>query len=192
MLSDQEIEKLVQSKKLIAPFDKDRLQAVSYDVATGESARVFSRLNNPIVLKKDKQLEEETVEVNITNGYYIKPGEYVLIKTREYFTLPDNLTARIRPRTTFSRIGLLLFDQHLNPSFMGHLYLGLYNVTPNVIVIYPNVAVGQIVFEPVQGYISINRLYRNKPNAKYQNENEFVHPKLDDKIQHLMDKILKE
>lgn len=197
VLSDQGIEKLVRDSDLIVPFDKDRLQAVSYDVATSDVARVYQRLNNPLVLKKDSllvqsPLEQETIEVDISKGYHIKPGEYVLIKTKERFSMPDNLTARIRPRTTFSRVGLLLFDQHLNPSFHGHLYLGLYNVTPNVIVIYPDVAVGQIVFETVEGEISADRLYRNKPNAKYQDENGFIVPKLDKKINDLMNKVLEE
>lgn len=195
-LSDNEIRKLVKDKKLIKPFDETRLQSASYDVVTGNIIRVFQRLNNPISLRNPVNLDSETLEVDISNGYHIKPAEYILVKTGEYFTMPDDLAARIRPRTTFSRIGLLLFDQHLNPSFKGHLYLGLYNATPNVIDIYPQIAVGQIVFERVDGSISPNKLYRNKPDAKYQDETSFKSPRLDSaksqstKIERLMLKVL--
>lgn len=40
VLSDQEIEKLVHSQKLITPFKKNRLQSVSYDISTSETIRV--------------------------------------------------------------------------------------------------------------------------------------------------------
>lgn len=196
VLSDQEIEKLVRSEKVIDPFDKNRLQCVSYDISTSEIIRVYQRLNNPINLKDAGQLERETIEVNISSGYHIKPGEYILVKTKEFFNIPDDLSARIRPRTTFSRIGLLLVDQHLNPSFKGHLYLGLYNATPNVIDIFPGIGIGQIIFEQVAGNISKSRLYRNKSDAKYQDETEFITPQLDKdakeckKLQDLLAKVL--
>lgn len=195
-LSDQEIRRLVDEEKLIEPFADERLQAASYDVVTGRCIRVYQRLNNPISLRDPGDLERETLEVDISSGYHLKPGEYVLVRTGEYFSMPDDLTARIRPRTTFSRIGLLLFDQHLNPSFKGHLYLGVYNATPNVIDLYPDVAIGQIVFERVTGEISEERLYRNKENAKYQDERDFVPPITDTVVsartRELMRKVLED
>lgn len=179
ILSDQEIEKLVHSKNLIAPFREERLQGVSYDITAGKTIRVYQRLNNPIDINDKAQLEMVTIEINVSSGYHIKPGEYILVKTEELFTIPDNISARIRPRTTFTRIGLLLSDQHLNPSFSGHLYLGLYNATPNIITISPGARVGQIVFEQVKGDITEGRLYKNKTDAKYQNETDFIAPKPD-------------
>lgn len=107
-----------------------------------------------------------------------------MVKTEEFFNIPDNLSARIRPRTTFTRFGLLLIDQHLNPSFSGHLYLGLYNATPNIINIFPDVQVGQIVFEQVKGEITKDRLYKNQAGAKYQNETSFIVPRLDKESEH--------
>lgn len=196
VLSDQEIEKLVHSQKLITPFKKNRLQSVSYDISTSETIRVYQRLNNPINLNDKTQLELATVDVNISSGYHIKPGEYILVKTEEFFNIPDNLSARIRPRTTFTRFGLLLIDQHLNPSFSGHLYLGLYNATLNIINIFPDVQVGQIVFEQVKGEITKDRLYKNQAGAKYQNETSFIVPRLDkesernNRIQALIEKAL--
>ena len=52
------------------------------------------------------------------------PNEYILVKTKEKFNFSCVLTGHIRPRTTFSRLGLILSDQHINPTFSGHLYLG--------------------------------------------------------------------
>ena len=111
--------------------------------------------------------------ISSQSGYPIKPGEYILIKTREKFNIPANLTAHVRPRTTFNRFGLTLSDQHMNPGFRGHLFLGLYNATPNIISIVPGLTIGQMVFEKVQGEISPQKLYNQKPDAKYQDEDDF-------------------
>ena len=37
-----------------------------------------------------------------------------------------------------------------------------------------------MVFEKVQGEISQDKLYDQKPDAKYQDEDEFVSPRLDE------------
>lgn len=196
VLSDQAIKKLVNERQIIEPFSEDRLQAVSYDISSSNIIRVYQRLNKSIDIKNQSQLELETVEMDITEGYNIKPGEYILVKTKENISMPDDLTGHIRPRTTFTRVGLLLSDQHINPSFCGHLYLGLYNSTPNNIYIYPDLNIGQIVFEKIEGLISAIRLYSNKKDAKYQHEDSFIIPKIDvvsdERISNLIHKVLED
>ena len=60
------------------------------------------------------------------------------------------------------------------------MQFGLHNISPNVIKIVSGLKIGQIFFEKVQGNISSNLLYRNKPDAKYQNENSFINPRIDE------------
>lgn len=182
VLSDCEIRKLVKKENMISPFDENKLQAVSYDVSAGQVARVYQRLNQAIDLQDKIQIQLATEEVSIVNGYHIKPNEYILVKTKEKFDIPQNLTAHIRPRTTFTRIGLILSDQHMNPNFRGHLYLGLYNATPNIIDIKAGLNIGQMVFEEVGGDITPEKLYDKKKNAKYQDEDEFIAPSLLDEL----------
>lgn len=180
VLSDCEIKKLVEQEHILEPFDEHKLQAVSYDITSGSVVQVYQRLNQAISLKDKQQIQTATDEVSIIDGYHIKPGEYILVKTKETFNMPANLTAHIRPRTTFTKIGLILSDQHMNPGFKGHLYLGLYNATPNTIDIFPGLSIGQMVFETIQGEISPERLYNQKRDAKYQNEDKFIAPRLDE------------
>lgn len=70
--------------------------------------------------------------------------------------------------------------QHMNPNFAGYLYLGLYNATPNIIDIYPDLTIGQMVFEEICGSITTSKLYDRKKDAKYQDEDQFISPRLDD------------
>lgn len=182
VLSDCKIRGLVQKTKMIEPFSEKQLQAVSYDITSGNVVVVYQRLQRPIDLRDKEQIEyaTEKITISVKSVYPIKPGEYILVKTREKFDIPANLTAHVRPRTTFNRFGLILSDQHMNPNFRGHLFLGLYNATPNIINIVPGLTIGQMVFEKVQGEISQDKLYDQKPDAKYQDEDEFVSPRLDE------------
>lgn len=180
VLSDSAIRKLVCDKQLLQPFEEAKLQGVSYDISTGNVVRVYQRLNQPIDLSDRQQMGRVTQEISISTSkkYHIKPGEYVLVKTKERFQIPSNLTAHVRPRTTLTRMGLLLSDQHMNPNFRGYLFLGLLNATPNVIDIYPGIPMGQMVFEEIDGTVSKEKLYDQKKDAHYQDEDAFVVPTL--------------
>lgn len=179
VLSDTKIREMAIGKGLLEPFDEERLQAVSYDISSGNVAMVYQSLDGAVDLRNKKQVELATRKVDITDGYHIKPGEYLLVKTKEKFSIPANMTAHIRPRTTFTKFGLIVSDQHMNPNFKGYLYLGLYNATPNIIDIYPDLIIAQMVFEEVTGEVSKEKLYDQKKDAKYQNEDEFIAPKYD-------------
>ena len=176
LLSDQEIKKLAKEDGMITPFEERNLQSVSYDITAGNIARVFNRLSDPIDLNDKENIKLTYCEIDITDGYLIKPNEYILVKSGEKYTLPDDIAAYSRPRTTLSRLGLILTPQHFNPSFSGYIYYGLLNVTPNILKIYPGTSIGQIVFEKVCGALDKKNLYKNKTSAQYQNENEFIIP----------------
>ena len=176
LLSDQEIKKLAKEDGIITPFEERNLQSVSYDITAGNIARVFNRLCYLIDLNDKENIKLTYCEIDITDGYLIKPNEYILVKSGEKYTLPDDIAAYARPRTTLSRLGLILTPQHFNPSFSGYIYYGLLNVTPNILKIYPGTSIGQIVFEKVYGALDKKNLYKNKTSAQYQNENEFIIP----------------
>lgn len=176
LLSDQGIKKLAKEDGMITPFEERNLQSVSYDITAGNIARVFNRLSDPIDLNDKENIKLTYCEIDITDGYLIKPNEYMLVKSGEKYTLPDDIAAYARPRTTLSRLGLILTPQHFNPSFSGYIYYGLLNVTPNILKIYPGTSIGQIVFEKVYGALDKKNLYKNKTSAQYQNENEFIIP----------------
>ena len=176
LLSAQEIKKLAKEDGMITPFEERNLQSVSYDITAGNIARVFNRLSDPIDLNDKENIKLTYCEIDITDGYLIKPNEYMLVKSGEKYTLPDDIAAYARPRTTLSRLGLILTSQHFNPSFSGYIYYGLLNVTPNILKIYPGTSIGQIVFEKVYGALDKKNLYKNKTSAQYQNENEFIIP----------------
>lgn len=191
ILSDKKIRDLIEKEKLIENYNEKNIQAVSYDVTSSNVIQVFNRILGVVDLRDKTSIPLANKEINIDYGYRIMPNEYILVKTKEKFNFPEFLTGHIRPRTTFARLGLILSDQHINPTFSGHLYLGLLNTTPNTIEIYPDLKIGQMVFEEIEGEISKELLYKNKSDAKYQNEDKFVSPPIAEEIEEEYQRILK-
>lgn len=181
ILSDNEIKELVKDK-LIEPFNESNLQAVSYDVTSSDIIRTFRGRVQAIDLSSDIDTNDLSQEQNIANGYDLLPGEYILVRLKERICLPADVTAHIRPRTTYTKLGLVLSDQHVNPTFEGHLFIGLRNSTPTVIKIFSGLIIGQLVFEKVSGDITPSLLYKYKQNAKYQNEDSFIAPKVKEEL----------
>ena len=97
LLSDQEIKKLAKEDGMITPFEERNLQSVSYDITAGNIARVFNRLSDPIDLNDKENIKLTYCEIDITDGYLIKPNEYMLVKSGEKYTLPDDIAAYARP-----------------------------------------------------------------------------------------------
>ncbi len=162
MLSDQKIRELVANNKLLEPFNEKQLQTTSYCILSGKVAIVYQSLNEIVNLNNKKQIELISHKIEIANGYHIKPGEYILVKTKEKLSMPENMTAHLRSWRTLIKLGLIMYDQHIDPNFNGYLYIGLYNATRNIIDIYPNLIIAQIVFEEVTGKISNEKLHNLK------------------------------
>ncbi len=182
ILCDNSIRKLVKEQSIIEPFNEENLQSESYDVTIGEKITVMKKEIHCIDLLNQSSIDTIYDEINLDkSGYVISPKEYLLISLKEKITVPEGITAHIRNKTRFVRLGLLIADQHCNSTYSGHLRLGVFNATDYPIKIYPGLSIAQIVFETLDGKPTEEKLYSNKTNARYQNENgKFIGAKFDD------------
>lgn len=169
------------AKVLIENFKTENLQSASYDLTITNKIRKFKDDFKRIKLSDKDDIDNSFEEKDISLGYNLRSGEYILVQVNEYINMPNDLTAHIRPRTTFTRLGLIISCQHMNPSYSGKLHLGLYNATPFVVEITPNLVIGQIIFEKLDKAPNEDNLYCKK-SSKYQNENEFVGSKVYDEL----------
>lgn len=174
VLTDKEIRKLCEESNLILPFSEDNLQSESYDLTIENTITTFKKELKCIDITNQKDIddmyEEKTMD---SNGYILSPKEYVLVHVNEKITLPNNTTAHIRPRTRFTRLGLIVSDQHCNSTYEGKLKLGIFNATDYAMRIIPGVKIAQIVFEELSQIPSEHKQYTNKNNAAYHKEDSF-------------------
>lgn len=176
ILSDKEIRTYIQNTNtpMIEPFSEDHLQAASYDISMSGNISVLKRIGRVIDPSDKRDLDDMYEQVRIDNeGYLLSPGEYLLVELVEKINVPKNLVAHIRPRTRFTRAGILIADQHCNPTYEGRLYIGLRNVGPNMVLLKPGLKIAQFVFEELSSVPSEALWYENKENAAFQHETSF-------------------
>lgn len=189
VLSDKEIRDMIinynkydMEKPIIETFDEERLQGASYDISMSNVIHRYKTEFRTIDLNNQNEIDSIYDEVEISNGYEIAPKEYILITLNETINLPSNIIAHVRPRTRFTRLGLILSDQHCNPTYSGRLQLGLFNATHYAVKIFPNLKIGQFVFEELKSVPSEDKWYRNSTDAIYNNEEKFIGSKISDEI----------
>lgn len=174
-----------QSKPLIEGFKEENLQSASYDVTITNKIKVFTNAIQTISLIDEnlkETIKQSSSEIDITHGYKLRPGEFVRVQLNEYINIPKDLIAHVRPRTTLTRLGLILSAQHINPTYNGRLSLGLYNTSTYIIELIPNLTIGQLVFEQLLDIPEENKLYANNNKSKYQNEDSFVDSKIHEEL----------
>lgn len=191
ILTDKEIRELCLDKKnrkdrggLIEPFSEDALQSESYDLAIGTEIEVLKKDVRCLSLLEQESIDSMYDEIDLAvSGYIISPKEYILVSLKEKVSLPDNITAHIRPRTRFTRLGLIVSDQHCNSTYSGKLRIGIFNATDYPIKIFPGIRIAQMVFEELKSKPSEEKMYKNKKNAVYQGEEKFVGAKFSDELE---------
>ena len=191
ILTDKEIRELCLDKKnrkdrggLIEPFSEDALQSESYDLAIGTEIEVLKKDVIGLSLLEQESIDSMYEEIDLAvSGYIISPKEYILVSLKEKVSLPDNITAHIRPRTRFTRLGLIVSDQHCNSTYSGKLRIGIFNATDYPIKIFPGIRIAQMVFEELKSKPSEEKMYKNKKNAVYQGEEKFVGAKFSDELE---------
>lgn len=175
LLSDKEIRmySVESEQKMIQPFEEDQLQSASYDVSLSGSIVQLINIGCTIDPSSGDDLSEMYKRIDIKEGYSLSSGEYILAELAEKINLPEGISAHIRPRTRFTRSGILIADQHCNPTYEGVLQIGVFNAGPTPFLLKKGVRIAQLVFEELKSKPDAEKLYRNKKNAAYSQENQF-------------------
>lgn len=118
---------LIKKMGLVIPFDDEAVQPASYDISVGE------------------------ITGNI--DWELKPNESVLISTKEWFSLPNNVAAFVKTRSSLARLGLEVGETGgwVDPGFNGNLTLFMKNKGNKAIDLRNLDRVGQIIFLEVRG-----------------------------------------
>lgn len=176
-------EKYEMDYPLVSPFSEEQLQGASYDVTINDEIIYVSSSSDVVDIKNQDSINSVYKKEHIpTGGFLLMPHCYVLLTLQETLYIPKDLTAHIRPKTRFIRLGLLLSNQHINPDSICKLNIGAYNMTQNPIRLYAGISIGQIVFEEMKGFPSDEKLYKTKADAHYSQDIEFVGAKFEDEF----------
>lgn len=175
MLSDRDLYTLAVDEEVVTPFVAENCEGASIDLTLDKQIKKYIS-DQPIAL--GKAISDDDYEgIDISNKeYYIHPNESVLIQTREFIKVPDNLSARIYERYSVKSLGLNISPAHyLNPGYRGTVSLLAVNNSAVPIKMVPGIKICQLsVFEltsmPLKPYA--------KQDAKYMDSKEVSISKL--------------
>lgn len=163
ILSDSRIlEEIEKGTIKIAPYDRNSLGSNSYDV----------HLGNILAKYKDDELDakkhNEIVYFEIPEeGYVLQPQDFYLGVTLEYTETHAHVPF-LEGKSSTGRLGI---DIHATAGkgdvgFCGNWTLEISCKKP--VKIYKGMPIGQLIYFPVEGKISIK--YNQKSNAKYSHQ----------------------
>lgn len=189
ILSDKDIRELVENYKdnnliepIISPFNQEYLQAASYDVTISDKINRLKSGIPSIDISKGSEVDSIYEEFQINDGCYIGSGECIMVTLNERICVPPTHVAHIRPRSKISRLGISINYQHCNPGYCGRLDLQVINNAPFAIRLTPNLKIAQVLFEELKSFASEDKIYSNKKDAAYHNEDDFVGSKISSEL----------
>ena len=144
ILSDRTIMDLIKKGTLsISPLQDDQIQPASVDIRLGNTFSVVEDSSAGILNFTDKIAYKEIH----AETYLLLPGQFVLATTKEYISLPDDLTAFVEGRSSLGRMGLFIQNAGwVDPGFSGEITLELFNANRCAIELQAGRRIGQLVF----------------------------------------------
>jgi dCTP deaminase len=139
---------------VITPFNKKLLGSASYDLALGDTIRIFTARSHPFDVHDNSNYSELTKPIRLTKkGYIMDPGEVILGITNENIKLASNIAGWLEGRSRFARMGLMVHisSPFMSPGIDSHQVLEIANLSPTPLIIYPKTKICQFIFEYCEG-----------------------------------------
>jgi dCTP deaminase len=133
----------------IEGMSEELINQTSIDVTLGNTILIESLSGTYNVVDLSQREPLKMLEVDITNGFVLKPGEFILAHTKQIFNLPRYISADFKLKSTLGRSGLNhMLSGWCDPGWHGSaLTLELSNATKyHELFIKPGMRIGQVVF----------------------------------------------
>jgi len=182
-LSNKDLRRILQEMKFETPdprypFEENKqIQICSIDIRLGNVFWKQKKSHIAIDLRKSKLLEIspkrlwKKIELDYGSSITLKPGEMILGRTHERFSIPEGYAGKIITRSSYSRLGIetACTNDFINPGWRGYVPLEIINNSMNAIVFYPLVPVCQIILTPLTSPPE-GRYGDKEFGSKYQND----------------------
>jgi len=159
------LEEIKKGNIKIDPFEEKNLGPASYDLALGNSLRIFVHRDKPYPANDNADFSDITKLLPINKeGYTMAPGETVLGITAEKISLAPHIAGWLEGRSRFARIGLMVHisSPFMQPGINNQQVLEIANLSPTALTIFPGTKICQFVFEYCQGQAAYGGQFRDQ------------------------------
>lgn len=132
----------------IGPFDAAKqIQPASVDLRLGGEFALFPDRVQEVDLI-GRHVEMDAIAVPVGGYHPLEPGGFALATTVEHIELGPGIVGRVEGKSSLGRIGLAVHVTagFIDPGFRGQVTLELFNASPNVIRLRPDVFICQMSF----------------------------------------------
>lgn len=143
---DHQLRDLCRKSGLVEPFDPEMINPASIDVTLGKNILVEGRICGP------EEERKRWLPVDITNGFTLAPGQFVLAQTAEFIRVPNWLEANFQLKSSRGREGINhLLAGYIDPGFCGVITLELQNVNQrHSLELWAGMRIGQLRFNSLE------------------------------------------
>jgi dCTP deaminase len=183
VLSDAQIRQLVQSHRMIEPFEEAQVRAgvisyglssYGYDIRVANEFLVFTNLWTTVV--DPKKFDQRSLVRIEGDSCVIPPNSFALARTVEYFRIPRDILTICVGKSTYARCGIIVNVTPFEPEWEGFATLEISNTTPLPAKIYANEGIAQVIFFKADHICEVS--YADK-KGKYQKQTGIVPPRMD-------------
>lgn len=159
-------EEIRQGNLKVTPFREENINPSSLDVRLGDMFGIPKAKGiyiNPLdFLSFETQVEKK-------RQYLLNPKSFVISCLLEHITLPKDITAHLKGRSSLGRLGLENSScaGHLDPYFSGFVTIELFNYSDYPIMLTPGMSIGQLNFFK---HVACYKGYSEKESSKYMNQ----------------------
>lgn len=146
ILGYEEILRRSRNEKLLEDYEEENIGGAGVDLRL---KTVYRPKSDGFIGKSDRKTPE--VEELADERIVVEPGKYFLVETVEKVNMPEDLMARVLPRSSLFRCGASLRNAVVDPGYAGSLTFGLKNEGEFNFVVEKGARICQIVFEAVHG-----------------------------------------
>lgn len=178
ILPDHKIKKLILDGIIkISPLPdfESQLGPCSLDLRLGNSMKIFKTKPYPYLdLKNIKNFENLMDEIVVEEGgaFILEPKGFALAITKESFSLPVDIMARLEGRSSLGRLGIVVHSTaaRFDPGWNGQAVLELGNLGPMPVILYEGMRICSLTFEILESPSEFP--YGSKEKHKYTKQND--------------------
>jgi dCTP deaminase len=184
ILTDKDIKKALSSGlvKIKPKLNyKEQLGSCSVDLRLGKKFRIFNHSKFAYIDPRKKDFADEVTEEVVASDKYpfiLQPGDFALATTIEWFSLPNNMLARLEGRSSLGRLGIVVHSTAsiFEPGWRGVVVMELGNSGRMPVALYPGMRVCALTFEQLTG--EVETPYYLKKTAKYVDQKDPIESKI--------------
>lgn len=179
-LSDKDIEKWLDKKKIIIKPRPTIVNGVTIDLKLDNEFRFFNSHHYSVLDLGDKKISSmlkkisHKIKVKKEDSFFLYPNELVLAKTCEYIKLPDNIVGWLDGRSSLARLGLMIHvtAHRIDPGWSGCIVLECYNSGKITLGLRPGMIIGALSFELLSS--GCIRPYNLIKSSKYKDQKKII------------------